>query len=257
MDDSSWSVRNRGPVAVLTLEKPPANVIDYNDLVELGEKMAVMRGAPEVRAVMITGGSGAFISGTEMGHMTTTPTPALQFELLSAQRLIADIEGFEKPVVAAIGGNTLGGGLDIALACDMRVCSENANFGQIEINVGLLPGWGSVQRLTKTVGTARARDLILTGRIISAEEALVMGLVSQMVPAPELESSALALAGLLASRPPVAFALAKEMLGAAAGDAGTNPVLEALSSAVAAGTNDAREGLAALFEGREPQFRGD
>ena len=145
----------------------------------------------------------------------------------------------------------------MALACDIRICNEYAKFGQLEINYGVMPGWAGSQRLVKVVGLGRAKDLVLTGRIIDAQEALMMGLVSRVVPAERLMDEAMEVARLLAGKAPVAMALAKEAVNAAAESSiPMGGALEALACAITFGTDDAREGVTAFLEKREPDFKG-
>jgi enoyl-CoA hydratase len=168
--------------------------------------------------------------------------------LQAGQRILRDIEEMEKPVVAAINGYTFGGGLEVTLACDIRICNEYAKFGQLEINYGVMPGWAGSQRLTKIIGLGRAKDLVLTGRIIDAQEALMMGLVSRVVPAESLMDEA---------RAPIAMALAKEAVNASAeASIPLGGLLEAAACAITFGTEDAREGVTAFLEKREPDFKG-
>jgi len=145
----------------------------------------------------------------------------------------------------------------VALACDIRICNEYAKFGQLEINYGVMPGWAGTQRLTKIVGLGRAKDLVLTGRIVDAQEALMMGLVSRVVPAGSMMDEAKEVARLLASKAPVAMALAKEAVNAAAeASIPLGGALEAAVCAITFATEDSREGVKAFLEKRDPDFKG-
>lgn len=254
---SAWTVTKDGNVAVLTMSKPPLNLVYTDDIIEMGERLADLRADPEVRAVVMTGEGRAFIGGADVSQFTTFETSTIKFGLHAGQRVLRDMEEMEKPVLAAINGFAFGGGLEIALACDIRIASDAARFGQLEINYGIMPGWGGTQRLVRVVGLGRAKDLVLTGRIVEPAEAYQMGLVSRVVPAADLMDEAMELAGLLASKAPVAMALAKEVTGAAAEctlDVGT--AMEASACAITMGTEDCVEGVRAFMEKRKPEFKG-
>ncbi len=162
-----------------------------------------------------------------------------------------------KPTIAAVNGYALGGGCEMALACDVRLASENAQFGQPEINLGIIPGWGATQRLARATNIGYAKELILTGRMIDAAEALDRGLVQHVYPADELMPKAIELARAMAAKSPVALYYAKEATNRSLhGDIGGNLVHEADLYSLMFSTDDAREGLNAFVEKREPTFIG-
>ena len=182
-----------------------------------------------------------------------------KFGLQAGQRILRDMEEMEKPVIAAVNGFAFGGGCEVALACDIRICSEDARFGQLEINYGVMPGWAGTQRLTKIVGLGRAKDLVLTGRIIEPQEALMMGLVSQVVPAGRADGQGQGGgAACWRRKAPVAMALAKEMVNAAAecsipvGRARTRPPRARSRWAPRTASRE----CSAFIEKREPDFKG-
>jgi enoyl-CoA hydratase len=252
-----WSVERDGRVALLRMDKPPLNLIHLDDVLEMAEKLAAAREDPEVRAIVLTGTGKSFIGGADVSNFNELDTITAKYVLQAGQRILRDMEQMEKPVIAAINGFTFGGGCEVALACDIRVCNEYAKFGQLEINYGVMPGWAGSQRLVKVVGLGRAKDLVLTGRIIDAQEALMMGLVSRVVPADRLMDEAMEIAKLLAGKAPVAMALAKEAVNAAAESSiPMGGTLEAMACAITFGTEDAREGVSAFLEKREPDFKG-
>ncbi len=253
-----WSVRKEGRVAVMTMDKPPLNLIHLDDVVEMAGLLADLRDDPEVRSIILTGTGKSFIGGADIVNFEQVDSAVTaKYVLQAGQRILRDLEEMEKPVIAAINGYTFGGGCEVALACDIRICNEYAKFGQLEINYGLMPGWGGTQRLAKTVGIGRAKDLVLTGRIIDAQEALMMGLVSRIVPAGELMSETVDVARLLASKAPVAMALAKEAVNAAAESSiPVGGALEAAACAITFGMEDSTEGVKAFLEKREPDFKG-
>lgn len=252
-----WSVEKDGKIAVLTMDKPPLNLVHFDDIVEMGEILGEMRNDPAVRVIIITGSGRSFIGGADINQFTQVDVPTAKYGLQAGQRVLRDMEEMEKPVIAAVNGFAFGGGCEVALACDIRICSENAKFGQLEINYGVIPGWGGSQRLTKVVGLGRAKDMVLTGRVVDAQEALLMGLVSQVVPEEELMNSSREIAGLLASKPPIAMALAKEMCNASA-EVGVvlGGAMEAAACAITFGTEDCAEGVKAFLERRDPDFKG-
>jgi enoyl-CoA hydratase len=167
------------------------------------------------------------------------------------------LESMPKPTIAAVNGFALGGGCELALACDIRYASENAKFGQPEIDLAVIPGWGGTQRLARAVGAGLAKDLILTGRTIDAGEALRIGLVSAVHPAGELLDRALETAAGLAQKSPVALSAAKDAANRALqGDLGTGLSYEAILFSALFATEDQKEGMMAFSEKREPGFRG-
>ena len=167
------------------------------------------------------------------------------------------LESMPKPTIAAVNGFALGGGCELALACDIRYASENAKFGQPEINLAVIPGWGGTQRLARAVGAGLAKDLILTGRTIDAAEALRIGLVSAVYPGAELLDRALETAPALAKKSPVALSAAKDAANRALqGDLGAGLSYEAILFAALFATEDQIEGMRAFTEKREPDFKG-
>jgi enoyl-CoA hydratase len=198
---------------VLTLDHPPVNVLARPVLDALEARLREAETDPQVRVVVLASAAEkAFAAGANIREMAPMgPTEAHEHGG-RGQRITRAIERLPLPVIAAVHGVCLGGGCEIALACDFIVASPDALFGQPEINLGVMPGWGGTRRLPRRVGAARARRWILTGRSVSAEEALEAGLVDRVVPRPELLPSALALATELASKPPLAIAAAKYAL---------------------------------------------
>ena len=255
--ESVWTLDKDGAVAVLTLNRPPLNLVLFENIVEMGEKLGALREDPEVRAIILTGTGAAFIGGADITQFEALDPVTARFGLMAGQRVLRDIEEMEKPVIAAINGFAFGGGCEVALACDLRICSEEARFGQLEINYGVMPGWAGTQRLTKIVGLGRAKDMVLTGRIVEPQEALMMGLVSQVVPAEALMEKAGKVAKILAAKAPVAMALAKELVNAAADcSIPLGGAFEAASCAITMGTEDCLEGVKSFIEKRKPQFKG-
>ncbi|MHB8894227.1 MAG: enoyl-CoA hydratase/isomerase family protein [Candidatus Geothermincolia bacterium] len=253
-----WSAEKVGRVAVLRIDKPPLNLVHLDDILEMAGILGELRVDPEVRSIILTGSGRSFIGGADISSFQQIDSAVTaKYVLQTGQRILRDMEEMEKPVIAAINGFTFGGGLEVALACDIRMCNEYAKFGQLEINYGVMPGWAGTQRLTKIVGLGRAKDLVLTGRIIDAQEALMMGLVSRVVSADKLMDETLEVAKLLASKAPVAMALAKEAVNAAAeASIPLGGALEAAACAITFGMEDSTEGVKAFLEKREPDFKG-
>lgn len=243
----------------ITLNRPKANALSRELLVEIFNAIEEAEKEPDVRAVVITGGEGKFFAaGADIPTIAEDLDDPMGEGKMLAQgiKTMNRIEACTKPVIAGVNGFALGGGCELALACHIRIASASATFGQPEINLGIIPGWGGTFRLPRVIGEGRAMDLILTGRSISAEEALQYGLVSKVVPHEELKKTAQELADLLASKPPVALRelilLQKKRIAepARAGDYEKSAFEQCAKSA------DAREGVEAFLNKRAPQFKG-
>jgi len=227
-------------------------------LTELRDRLRELAGDPEIRAVVLTGaGDRAFAAGAdikEMEAMTVSEAQAWGELGHEAGRLL---ETMPKPTIAAVNGFALGGGCELALACDVRHASENAKLGQPEVNIGIVPGWGGTQRLARAVGIGIAKELVYTGRIVDAEEALHIGLVNAVFPREELMEKALELARALAAKSPLVLAAAKELLNRSLqGDLDEGLRDEARRFAELFASEDQKEGMRAFVEKREPRFTG-
>ena len=246
-------------VAVVTVDRPEAlNALDVATLTALRDRLVELAADPGVRAVVLTGaGEKAFVAGADIGYMS-----GLDVEQAKAWGALGHeagrlLETMPKATIAAINGFALGGGCELALACDLRYASTRAKLGQPEINLGIIPGWGGTQRLARATTLGFALVLIFTGRIVDAEEALRHGLVDLVVEPAELLPKALETAHLIASKSPVALAAAKAACNRALqGDHAANLASEADTFGVLFTTEDAREGLTAFVEKREPRFTG-
>lgn len=211
-------------------------------------------------AVLVLTGSGekAFVAGADIGEMAAMDAREGQAFGRFLQTSFDLLERSHKPVIAAVNGFALGGGCELAMACHIRIAGENARFGQPEVNLGLIPGAGGTQRLQRLVGRGKAMELILTGEMVSAEEAHRIGLVNQIVPAAELRERVAALAAGISRKSPVALARAMEAV-MTGGDLGLDDAmrLEASLFGLCFATGDMKEGTAAFLEKRKPEFQGN
>ena len=249
-----------GPVATVTLNRPAVlNALNARMLDELEAAFASFDGDAELRAVILTGaGPKAFAAGADIAELAALPDPrAGEAQARRGQRLTSALERLAVPVIAAVNGFALGGGCELALACDIRIASEAARFGQPEVNLGLLPGYGGTQRMTRLVGEGWAMYLCLTGDMIDAAEALRIGLVQKVVAADRLLSEARRIAELIAAKAPLAVAGAKRaIVDGAALTLGDALALEAMRFGLTVATTDFREGTAAFLGKRPPAFSG-
>ncbi len=246
-------------VALVTVDRPERlNALNTQSLQELLATFERLASDSSVRAIIVTGaGDRAFIAGADIAEMKDkSPSEALAFARLG-QAVCSAIEAAPQPVIAAINGYALGGGCEIALACDIRLASETAVLGQPEVALGVPPGWGGTQRLPRVIGPGLARELIYTGRRVRAEEALRIGLVNAVYPPAELLERARALAAEIARNAPLAVRLSKEAIRRGLDvDLAAGLALEAQAFALAFSTADQREGMSAFLEKRSPEFRG-
>lgn len=244
-------------VAVVRLDRPPMNAIDSITQRELLTAAQWCSSTDAVAAVVLTGGEQVFAAGADIKEMVRLG----HAEMVAASRLLTDslsaVARIGKPVVAAVNGYALGGGCELALCADLRIAGASAKLGQPEVKLGVIPGGGGTQRLTRLIGPSRAKDLILTGRIIDAEEALRIGLVDQVVPDAEVTTTALAWARQFVGGARLALQAAKEAIDAGAGvDLATGLEIERHLFAAMFATADRAEGMTAFVERRSPEFRG-
>jgi len=251
-------VREAG-VAVVTVNRPEAlNALNAKTIRELLAAVEDLSRDGSVRAVVLTGaGDKAFVAGADVAEMSGfTPERAREFALLGHQVCTA-IEAAPQPWIAAVNGFALGGGCELALACDIRIASENAKFGQPEINLGITPGFGGTQRLPRAVGDGWAKYLVLSGRYVRADEALRIGLVQVVVTKDELMTQAMTLAEELAGKSPLAMRYCKAAVQAASNsDVTTGQGIERDLFALAFASEDQSEGMNAFLEKRTPEFNG-
>lgn len=257
MTDASLVLERDAAFALLTFNNPGAlNALTLDTFVRLETLLDELSRDTSVRVVILTGaGSKAFIAGGDIKHLASLDVEGARNFALLAQRVLARIESFPKPVIAAINGYALGGGCELAMACDLRIASETARFGQPEVKLGIIPGFAGTQRLARLVGKGRAKELIFTGEMIDAAEAWRIGLVNRVVPAENLLEEARKLAGQMADKSASAIALAREAIdNGLEMDVCRASRYEADLFALCFATADCREGLAAFLEKRPPRF---
>ena len=252
-------LERRGPVAILTLNRPEAlNAISPEMFDDLEARLDEVEADPGIRAVVITGaGEKAFAAGADIKHMATAGALEARAFAERGHAVTRRLEQMAVPVIAAVNGFALGGGCELALACDIRLASENARFGQPEVNLGIIPGWGGSQRLARVTSLGFAKEMILTARPVGAEEAKAAGLANHVYPLADLLDKAVEMGEAIAGKPPWAIAQAKRLTNLAlGGDAHGRMVQELDAFALAFTTEDQREGMAAFFEKRAPSFTG-
>jgi enoyl-CoA hydratase/carnithine racemase len=244
-------------VQLIRLNRPEAlNALNSQLLDDLGQALDAAAGDAEVRCLVLTGSAKAFAAGAdikEMSDKSYAQMMTLDFFTAAARK----IEQFRKPIIAAVSGYALGGGCELAMMCDFIIASDTARFGQPEINLGVAPGIGGTQRLTRFVGKSKAMDMILTARMMDAAEAERSGLVSRVVPADSLLDEAIAAASKIAGHSPLAVAMNKELVEAAYETTLTTGVaLERRLFHSLFAFEDQKEGMAAFIEKRKPDFKG-
>jgi enoyl-CoA hydratase len=249
-------VERDGAVGVVLMNRPEAlNALSSALMDELVEALEQLDREPEVRCIVVGGNERAFAAGADVGELAAA-TPIGLYEGRRIDRWDA-IRALRTPLVAAVSGFCLGGGCELAMACDLIVASETAQFGQPEIDLGVLPGAGGTQRLTHAVGKALAMDVILTGRFLSADEALRAGLVARVVAREAWLAEAKRVAAEIAAKSPVSVRLAKEAVDQAfEAPLSAGVQFERRAFFLARASDDATEGLAAFVEKRKPDFKG-
>ena len=248
----------QGRVAIITINRPDKrNALNIKTREEGAALLDQLREDDSVGVVVFTGaGDKAFVAGADIGEFAGR-TAITQREVMTSRSLFTAIDTFPKPVIAMINGYCLGGGCELALACDIRIASENASFGQPEINLGIIPGGGGTQRLPRLVGEGKAMEMILTGEIIDARTAFTIGLVNHVVPAHQLQAKTLEMANRIAEKSPIALQLAKEAVKLASKsnlDEGLRREVDLF--ALCFSTEDKNEGVSAFLEKRKAVWKG-
>jgi enoyl-CoA hydratase len=249
-------VERDGPIAVVLLNRPDAlNALSDELMDELVTRLTELDGEEDVRCIVLGGSERAFAAGADIAELAKSSPIDLYYQRRVERWDV--IAGLWTPLVAAVSGFCLGGGCELAMACDLIVASETAQFGQPETGVGVIPGAGGTQRLTRAVGKSLAMDVILSGRFLSADEALRAGLVARVVSREAWLDEAKRVARAIAEKPPVATRLAKEAVDRSFESSLTLGLeYERRSLALAFASEDAKEGLNAFLEKRKPEFKG-
>ena len=250
------TVEKHGPVCTITLNSDRGmNLLGTESLQMLSHAFATAAEDRQVRAVVITG-SGNFSAGADVREMKEMDRKQAGTFARLGQDVFSMIETLDKAVIAAVTGYALGGGCELALACDIRMCDETARFGQLELNLGLIPGFGGTQRLARIVGYGRAMEMILTGRMIDAQEAASIGLVGTVVSRGDALKTALESARAIAEKSPVGVAMIKR-IARESSSLSRGLELEAAMFRECFGYEDHHEGIRAFLEKRPPVFRGE
>ncbi len=248
-----------GAVAVVTITRPDKrNALDATTRAQLLQTFEELRENRAVRVVVLTGAGKAFVSGADVSEFVGKSPVDILHDLIHQPTIIDVVEAFPKPVIAMINGYCLGSGNELAMACDIRIASEEAKFGQPEVNLGMTPGGGATQRLPRMVGMGRALTMMFTGQILDSTEALRIGLVDSVVPAKQLRARTMVLAEVIATKSPVALGMIKEATRASVRaplDDGIRHE-QSLASVIFA-SKDMQEGLKAFLEKRQPKFTGE
>jgi enoyl-CoA hydratase len=248
-----------GEIAIVTIDRPKAlNALNHECITELRDCFDQIAADSSVRCVIVTGGGEkAFVAGADIGEMAGLDETGGQALSERGQALFAMIEKIPQPVIAAINGFALGGGCELALACNIRLAGDNARIGQPEVNLGIIPGYGGTQRLPRLVGTGKAMQMTLTGDIINAAEAYRIGLVDEVYPAAELMMKAREMAQKIASKGPLAVQAAKNAINVALDvELETGAHHEATIFGSLFSTEDQKEGMMAFLEKRKAEFKG-
>jgi enoyl-CoA hydratase len=251
-------VERDGPIARVTINRPAVmNALSVNTLDALEKAIDDLSGDDNIRAVVVTGaGEKAFVAGADITEIRDLDREGGEAFSRRGQELFRKIELMPKPVIAAVNGFALGGGCELAMACDIRIAAENARFGQPEINLGILPGYGGTQRFTRLLGYGKAAELLMTGDMISAEQAREMKLVERIVPEGTVVKEATDLARAVAGKAPLALAAIKRAMDASQGDQDAGYQAEAQEFGAIMESEDRAEGITAFLEKRDADWKG-
>ncbi len=246
-------------IALVTIDNPASlNALNAPTLTQLDQVFDQLAGNPEVKGVIITGGGEkSFVAGADINEFLQVTGDTAAGFMARGQRIFDKIEAFDRPVIAAVNGFALGGGNELAMCCDIRIAAENALFGQPEVNLGVIPGYGGTQRLPRLIGPGKAKEIIFADERISAQEALRIGLVQRVVPKGQAVEEAKKLMKKIMAKGPVAIRMAKKAINEGLGmslRAGLD--LEGQCEGVCFGSEDKNEGAKAFLEKRTPQFKG-
>jgi len=257
MEYQNLIVERESNIALVTINRPEVrNALNKETWRELDALITELSRESDIRVVIVTGaGDKAFVAGADLNSLRSRT--ALETFWSENQSILSRWADMDKVTIAAVNGFALGGGCELALACDLRIASEKAKLGQTELNLGILPGAGGTQRLTRLVGLGKAKELILTGDIITAQEALAIGLVNKVVPAEQLMNAAREMAAKILAKGPLAVKVAKSVINwGGSTDLNTGLIIERLAQTMLFSTEDRREGIDAFLEKRSPHYQG-
>jgi len=247
-------------IGVLSINRPKVlNALNWDTLRELGKFFEEVLPGEGLKALIVTGaGDKAFVAGADIAQMNAMSVREFMEYVDYAHKVYQLLEDDPCPSIAAINGYALGGGCELALACDIRIASEKAKMGFPEVKLGIFPGWGGTQRITRVLGLGKTKELVFTGRMIDAQEALRIGLVEKVVPHDDIMTEALALAGSIAKRGPLAVRLSKTAINAGSEmDLQKALLLEKTLVSLCFDSADRVEGMQSFLEKREPSFTGE
>jgi len=248
-------VERKKEIGIITLNRPEArNALNRKMIHELGNALTGLENDLQIRVIIITGNKD-FCAGADIKEMHAIKPEEIETFCRWGHKVFDQLESMGKPVIAAITGFALGGGCELALACDIRIAGKGAKFGQPEVNLGLIPGFGGTQRLSRLVGVGKAKEMIFTGKIIDAKEAESIGLVNRVVKDEELMIAAEEMAQVIAQKAPIAVKMAKALINENQGiEKGLEKEIDFFAQCFT--TQDRLEGMNAFLEKRKPQFKG-
>lgn len=256
MEFKNLVIEKKESVGIIKINRPESlNALNIETLGEIRDAVTALNNDDEVKVVIFTGEGKAFIAGADIKQMKDmNENDAREFCNLG-QKIFDIIENLDKPVIAAVNGFALGGGCELAMACDIRIASENAKFGQPEVNLGIIPGFGGTQRLPRLVGKGIAKELIFTGDIIDAQAALRIGLINKVVPPENLLNEAIAMAEKIASKGPAAIMIAKSVINRGLEvDQAKGLAIERDGFVQCVASGEAKEGMEAFVAKRKPNW---
>ena len=258
MNYERLTIETKDRIAILTINRPEVhNAMDHETWVELHNAVHELDENADIRVVIITGAGGkSFASGGDLNELLERSVVEQMF--VQSNAILNEIYNMRKPVIAAIEGYALGGGCELAMACDIRIAGKQSKFGQTETGLGIIPAAGATQRLQRMVGIGMAKYLIFTGEIIGAEEALRIGLIEKVVDAGQALAVAMDIAKKIAEKAPIAVSLAKTAINVGTNvDLNSGLYFERFSQALAMATSDRKEGISAFLEKKKPDFKGN
>lgn len=258
MDNQVILTEKKEGIGTITINRPEVrNALNKEAWAQLCQAFVALDKDEDVKVIIVTGaGDKAFVAGADLNALKQRS--AVQTFYGENPQFVLGIESVSKPTIAMINGFCLGGGLEVAMACDIRIASDDAKLGQTELNVGILPGAGGTQRLARLVGLGKAKELVFTGKIISAQQAENIGLVNQVVPKAELLKETLTMAKSIAAKSPIVTKVAKLVINKGYdADLASGLKLETLAQSFVFSTKDHMEGIDAFLEKREPNFTGE